>query len=59
MKDDTTPRAPFVPPALQWIIDETRRPQSSDETEVDRLLVLGRITFGEYIATLQEARLRH
>jgi hypothetical protein len=57
MKDETTTRVQFtVPPALQWVLTEGRRPRSPAEVEAGRRLILGEITFGEYFSVLQEAR---
>jgi len=57
MKDDTA--LAVAPPILQTILSEARRPRSPAETEAVRLLVLGRIAFGEYIAALHDPLSRH
>jgi hypothetical protein len=59
MKDQPTSREAFVPPALQWILEEARRPRSAEEDEAGRQLILGQISFGEYLTALREARSRH
>jgi hypothetical protein len=59
MKEQLTPRDPLVPPALQWILDEARRPRSAEEDEVGRRLIMGEISFGEYLTALHAARSRH
>jgi hypothetical protein len=45
-----------TPPSLEWIIDQARRPRSQREIEAGRLLLLGRITIGEFLAVLHEEK---
>jgi hypothetical protein len=59
MSEKTTPSAAFVPPVLQLIVDEARRSRLPEEIDAGRWLVLGRITLGEYITALHNARSRH
>jgi hypothetical protein len=48
-----------VPPALKWILGEARRPRSVEEDEAGRRLIMGEISFGEYLTALHAARSRH
>jgi hypothetical protein len=59
MKDRPTPREPFVPPVLQWVLVEARRPWSAEEDEAGQRLILGQISLGEYLTVLHKARSRH
>jgi hypothetical protein len=59
MKDDPTPREAIVPPVLEWILDEARRPRSAEEVEAGRLLILGEISLGQYLTILHNTRPRH
>jgi hypothetical protein len=58
MKDQPTRPEQFVPPALQWVLDEGRRPRSAEEEEAGRRLILGE-SLGEYLTARHEARSRH
>jgi hypothetical protein len=59
MKDQPTPHEPFVPPVLQRVLDEARRPRSAEEGEAGQRLFLGQISLGEYLTALHKARSRH
>jgi hypothetical protein len=59
MKRDSTPGDIVVPPALQWVMDEARRPRSAQEEDAGRRFILGEISVREYLAALHEARSRH
>jgi hypothetical protein len=55
MTDDITPR---IPPALELVLAEARRERSPGEDVAWRDYILGRITFGQCLEALREARSR-